>query len=278
MRASDFISTLGDSLKAFVKIVLCSRNVHSPRKDANDGRELVILANGPSLNKTIAEHSAKLHEMPTLAVNFMANAPQFRELKPNYYVLADSHFFEVLEHENVSELWKNIASVDWTMTLCVPATRRKLACELLADSNVKIVTYNFVGIEGFAWLENFAFSHALAMPRPRNVLIPALMVAINAGFDTIYISGADHSWMETLRVTDDNRVVSVQPHFYADSTAEQLRSATEYKGYRLHDILNSFYVAFRSYHRLQRFAKAKGVVIYNSTPGSYIDAFERREL
>lgn len=104
------------------------------------------------------------------------------------------------------------------------------------------------------------------------------MCGIYAGYNEIYVTGADHSWMETLRVNDNNNVVSVQPHFYADSKAELKRSETEYKGYRLHDILQSFYIAFRSYHTLRRYADRKGINIYNSTPGSYIDAFQRKNL
>ncbi len=261
-----------------VKVALCSRRVRRVYRDEDAGEQVVILANGPSLNTTIAKHGDKLRSMPTVAVNFMANAPQFRDLRPRYYVLADPHFFEGMQHENVVSLWENLSHVDWKMTLCVPVNRLKHAQKLLGNTQVELSTYNFVGIEGFAWLENVVYSRALAMPRPRNVLIPALMVAIMAGFKEIYITGADHSWMETIRVTDDNRVVSVQPHFYSDSKEEQLRSATEYKGYRLHDIVKSFYVAFNSYHQLRRFADWKGVKIYNATPGSYIDAFERRSL
>ena len=116
------------------------------------------------------------------------------------------------------------------------------------------------------------------MPRPRNVLIPAIMIAIKAGFKTIHLTGADHSWLRTIGVNDNNEVESIQPHFYADDKRELRRSAAEYRGYRLHDILQSFTVAFRSYHEIARFAAKEGVKIYNSTPGSFIDAFERRGL
>ncbi|WP_438589345.1 hypothetical protein [Duncaniella dubosii] len=32
-------------------------------------------------------------------------------------------------------------------------------------------TFQFVGAEGFGWLTDYLYSHGLAMPRPRNVLI-----------------------------------------------------------------------------------------------------------
>jgi hypothetical protein len=108
------------------------------------------------------------------------------------------------------------------------------------------------------------------------VLIPAIMAGIWLGYKEISIVGADHSWMQSIWVDDNNNVVSVQPHFYKDDEKEQKRVDSEYKGYRLHQIINSFYVAFKSYHNIERFARSRGVKIYNATQGSYIDAFERR--
>ena len=118
----------------------------------------------------------------------------------------------------------------------------------------------------------------MGMPRPRNVLIPAIMLAIATGYTDISIVGADHSWMTSLSVTDENEVVSIQPHFYADSDHEQARVRHEYRGYRLHQIVESFAIAFRSYHHIADYAASRGVKIYNATPGSFLDAFPRRPL
>lgn len=71
-------------------------------------------------------------------------------------------------------------------------------------------------------------------------------------------------------------MVSVQPHFYKEDDDEKKRVVNEYRSYRLHQILESFRVAFESYHRIARYARRAGVNIYNATPGSYIDAFERK--
>lgn len=279
MKASELLPRLGGTLKGIVKIALQSRPVKAPRRSSKPSDRIIILGNGPSLKTTIAEHADTLRSTPALAVNFMANTPQFADLRPDYYVLADPHFFVRTDQQNVRELWKALAAVSWPMTLCVPARQASKARQLLGDAPcVSLATFNFVGVEGFHTLEHAAFRAGLAMPRPRNVLIPAIMAAIAAGYREIYLTGADHSWLETIRVTDENHVVSVQPHFYADSKTELTRSATEYKGYRLHDILHSFYTAFRSYHTLARYAAARGIAIYNATPGSYIDAFPRHSI
>ena len=116
------------------------------------------------------------------------------------------------------------------------------------------------------------------MPRPRNVLIPSIMAAIAMGFKEIYLTGADHSWMKTISVNDNNQVVSIQPHFYKDNDKELARVRTDYLHRPLHTILDSFRIAFASYHTIARFAATRGIRIVNSTPGSYIDAFPRAPL
>ena len=59
---------------------------------------------------------------------------------------------------------------------------------------------------------------------------------------------------------------------------EKNRVATTYMNYRLHDIVHSFYVAFKAYHEIAAYASTHGIHIYNATPDSFIDAFERRPL
>ncbi len=278
-RISDFASQLGSSAKALVKVALQSRHTLPPVPAPSPDTPVIILGNGPSLSRTIADYGEQLRRARTIAVNFFANTPAFRELRPAYYVMADPHFFNGIAHDNVRQLWQNLAATDWPMCLCVPVPCADAARELLKVApQITISTFNFVGIEGFESLRHFLFARGTAMPRPRNVLIPALMTAINAGYRRIYITGADHSWLETIRVDDDNHVVSVQPHFYADSDKERSRNRTEYQGYHLHDILESFRIAFASYHELRRFAERSGISVINSTPGSYIDAFERGPL
>ena len=264
------------SLKGLLKIALLSRPSTSLKGRA-EGERIIIMANGPSLAQTIADHADTLKSTPTMAVNFAALAPEFTQSRPRYYVLADPHFFRTdIADENLSKLRGRINGADWHITLLVPVKYRKAARRLYGG--VEIATFNAVGIEGFAPLCRAAFRLGLAMPRPRNVLIPSIMLAIALGYKEIIITGADHTWMKTLSVTDENEVVSIQPHFYNDGAEEQQRIRHEYRNYRLHQIVESFAVAFKSYHDIANFAAASGVKIINATPGSFIDAFERGSL
>lgn len=277
-----FADNLGATLKGAAKVLLLSRISACrgagsvPDKDAR----LIILGNGPSLREVLDEYGAELGKEHCLAVNFALSSPEIVAVRPEYYVLADPHFFRAKgEDTNVDRLWDNIAAADWRMTLYVPAKYGRAArARLCGCGNVRVSTFNAVGVEGFAWFRRAVYAPGLGMPRPRNVLIPSIMLAIREGFRNIVLLGADHSWMSTLAVSDDNEVVSVQPHFYKEDSREEARVRHEYRGYRLHTIVESFAVAFRAYHQIQDFAQSRGVKILNCTKGSFIDAFERRPI
>ena len=279
-RISDFLTKAGSSAKSIVKVALQSRPVRQNIAEcARQGKPLIIMGNGPSLSDVIATHTDDLAGSVTMALNFAANAPEFTSLKPDYYLMADPHFFEGRDADpNVARLFARLNSdVDWPMTLLVPRGQ-SVSTLGISNENIRVENFNFVGAEGFPALERSLYDSGLAMPRPRNVLVPAIMTGIRAGFKEIYLAGADHGWLSTLSVSEENEVVSIQPHFYKDNAEEKQRVASVYRNVKLHEILLSFHLAFRSYHRLESYARRRGCSIYNSTPGSFIDAFERRPL
>lgn len=272
-------TTISTALSIAKVLFLSNKRTSVPHADA--GSKMVILGNGPSLNTTISQSLDFITDNHRMAVNFAANAPVFTTLRPTHYVLADPHFFNDTHDANVAKLWLAISQVDWAMNLFVPtnvALPPDVAGIITGNPCLRLYRYNLTPVEGAHWLEDWAFSHRLGMPRPRNVLIPSIMLALACGYRTIYIAGADHSWTRTISVDDDNNVVSIQPHFYKEDDKEVKRINTEYMQYPLHQILHSFYVAFRSYHVIKRYASHLGVKIYNITPGSFIDAFPRKKI
>lgn len=277
-RISDFVSQTGQSLKSIVKLVLQSRRSSVSRADRN-GRPLLILGNGPSLAKNIADDMDILRSNDTLAVNFAANTDEFLRIRPQYYLLMDPYFFNPNPTDpNVVRLFDRLNSlVTWDMTLFIP-TRRSPASLGISNPRIRIEQFNPVGVEGYRWLERLAIRCRRGLPRPRNVLIPAIMIGIWLGYKQIYLLGADHSWLRTLDVDENNNVVSIQPHFYADGEEEHKRVATMFRDTRLHELLGSFTIAFKGYHSIRRYTDTCDVEICNATPGSYIDAFPRRDI
>lgn len=271
-RIADFAEGLSGSLKSIVKLTLSSRPLPAPGKATGDS--IIIMGNGPSLRQVLDNDLPLLQRSQTMAVNFAALSPEFFQIKPAYYIIVDPHFFLGTDDARIGKLKEALRRVDWPMTLILPRNR-SFAC---GNQLIREMHINIVGVEGFSTLVNGAIKHRLGMPRPRNVLIPAILSAIWMGFSKIVIVGADHSWLQTLSVLEDNTVVTVQPHFYKDEATEQQRVNAIFKGVKLHSMLQNFAIAFKAYHTIAEYAAKHGVSVINATPGSYIDAFPRQPL
>lgn len=277
------LAELGASVAMGAKILLQHTRPSRPRKaecpHVSDDDTIIIMGNGPSLRDTLTSHSEVLKRHRLMAVNFAANTPEFTLLKPCDYVLADPHFFEGQQtDENVKRLWENIARADWPIQLHVPVKYAGMARRLLSNSHVHIATFSMIPTAGLVSVARCAMKHRQGMPRPRNVMIPAIMQAIHSGYKNVVLVGADHTWTRTLCVDENNCVVNFQTHFYADSKSERSRQAKCHTTVHLHNILESMAIAFRSYHEVADYAHHCNTIIYNATTDTFIDAFPRRSL
>ena len=272
---------LWQSLLSVVKIVLQSKLVTRLPGHFSNPDELLILANGPSLKRTVEESADFVRGKTLLAVNFCVTSPMFEQLKPELYLIADPLFWIVPEKRE--QLFRTMAEkTTWDMNFLVPARalKNKEWQPLLAGNpHIRLYIYNTTPIEGFQGFCNWIFSKGWGVPRPHNVLIPSIAMGIRLPFKKIYLAGADHSWLPEITVTDDNVVLMHQKHFYdqnkskaATVTQENLHSA------RLYTILYHMYVAFKSYFVLEDYARSRGKDVINVTPGSYIDAFKRMKI
>jgi len=258
----------------------------------------VILGNGPSLNQFIKEQSDFLSGKATLCVNYFARSKEeYLKFKPDYYVINAPEFWQKEEKEGWQEERMEIFQIIAALTqadikLFVPkmAKRHKKWKENLEkNEHISIIYFNNIPIEGFRFLTHWAYKSNLGMPRPHNVLIPSILFMINLRYTELYIVGAEHSWLKELFVTNENKVLLSQKHFYhADKNEEKTEfntgkarpmylGATK-KERKLHEVLEKFFYAFRSYWELKDYAAYRGTEIFNLTKDSYIDAFTKRQL
>jgi len=269
------------SLLSVVKIVLQSRlNTTLPTSFRN-ADELLILANGPSLNKTVQEAAGFIKGKTLLAVNFCVSSPMFEELKPELYLIADPLFWIVPEKR--VQLFETMArKTGWPMCLFIPVRAYKnkdWQPMLAANPHIKVYAYNTTPIEGFQNICDFIFDRGWGVPRPHNVLIPSIAMGLRLPFKKIYLAGADHSWLPEITVTDDNEVLMHQKHFYDQNQSQAAKVQKEdLNSAHLYTILYHMYVAFKSYFVLDAYARKKGKEVINVTPGSYIDAFRRMKI
>lgn len=271
------IKKFSDTAASFVKVAVMSGRASKQVKGIDRGTA-IIMGNGPSLKTAMTEDRDVLMKYPRLAVNLSMLTPEIRDLKPDYYLLADIAFFLKNKTGKVPALWKALANVDWPMTLFLPVRAKKMPEVKALPDNVTVKWYNLTPAEGYRPIMHLLYDSGLAMPRPRNVIIPSIMCLMREGFTRIGLIGADHNWSQTLWVTERNRVVSVQPHFYKDDAEEIKRAEEIFAGVHIADVYENYAIAFRSYFNVKPFADKKGVEIINCTPGSFIDAFSRSPL
>jgi hypothetical protein len=279
------ITNLAQTFVSVIRIIFLTRIKKFSKVQINY-EDLLILANGPSLNSSIEKHLYFTKNKELLCVNFFPNTSYFENLKPRHYVISAPELWREDAIEPYpklsSELFSNLAKkTNWQLFMWIPYQAKKYKnwrTHLNSNPNIKISYYNPTPIEGFNWFKRLCFDLQLGMPRPHNVLIPSLMLAIKMGYKNIYIWGADHSWLKEISVDENNRVLVNQKHFY-DENISKPQPMNKLKGTRkLYEVLQKFIYAFKGYFEIDYYAQKKGINIYNATPGSYIDAFKRYKM
>ena len=272
-----YILTFINTILSFIRIVLSSKiKITFP---VIYDKNLHILGNGPSL----ADVDFQNLKGDLMAVNNFAFSEKYQETKPLYYIINAPEFWM----ENVDDEYKSgrknltdalVKKTDWNVNFLVPVEAKNsgFTNDLMANNNLSIFYYNITSIEGFSVVTSSFYNNKLGMPRPHNVLIPSIMNGIWMGYNSIFIHGADHSWLKDIYVSQDNKVFLTQKHFYDFHSAKPEVMKKLGKGQRkMHEILEKFVLTFKGYHEINEFANRKKIKIFNCTKDSFIDAFER---
>lgn len=275
---------------SFLRMLLQSNFRGILKKPQSFAKPCLILGNGPSLNDTFAQNSTETFaSFDLMAVNAAATSPTFEIYKPKLYILnALTYFYEdgqlsEFYIQSKHELFNALATkTTWEMKLLVPFCAKKSSdFRYLISKNTHLhpLYFNQTPVEGLPLLSHFCYEKGWGMPRPHNVLIPGIMTAIGLGYRTLVIAGADHSWLADLTVNEKNEAMLRHVHFYATEGTSPMKVEDRIeRPRRLHEIIQKFYLSFKGYWDIQRYAKSKGVNIYNASSVSMIDAFERKNL
>ncbi|MCX7797074.1 MAG: hypothetical protein N2249_00445 [Melioribacter sp.] len=284
-KLSEFTLQIFQSIFSIIKIVFLSKYFTKLRNKNLVNKDCVILANGPCLKKDLDNNYDFIINHVKFCVNFFALSEEYEKLKPNYYVIAapefwlkkTTDFFKEQKNKLINCL---ISKTNWELNLLIPfqAKNSSFLNELKKNSNIKVIHYNNTPIEGLQFIINYLFNLNLGMPRPHNVLIPAIFLALNIGFKKIYIFGADHSWHEEIKVDELNKATVNHEHFYDKSEIRMPMYKLDGKEYHIHDIFRKLHYAFKGYFILRSYADFLNAKIYNASSKSYIDAFERIKL
>jgi hypothetical protein len=149
------------------------------------------------------------------------------------------------------------------------------------NKNISVNYFNYTIVQGFAWLRHRLFNLNLGMAQCQNILACALFLAVRRKYDKIYIFGADHSWHEEIRVSENNDIEVKQVHFY-DNASQVKHAKILDVNTKVHSDLQTIFLslhkAFYGYWILKQYADYQGIKVFNASAKSYIDAFERGKI
>lgn len=249
---------------------------------------MVVIGNGPSLNKSIELYEHQIKESDIIMVNFAAMTDLFFTLRPSVYLLVDPGWFNPApsQVESCNRCVDTIVlRTEWPMAIVMPISAKQgySVEKFKKNPNIKVLFYEdgWDAHQGMSQYEKW--DKNLICPPGQTVLNTAVWLSIYWGYKETFLVGADTSWHAELKMDQETNVLyTIDTHFYDNKKVYQ-ESYDEKQnrrpiGTKLHEELYAEATALREYWNLRGYADWKGVKVYNASEYSWIDAFERKKL
>jgi hypothetical protein len=277
-----FFLTLMSIIRAIINYRIGAIKIANPKYFT----EICILGNGPSLAENMMNDRKFISARDSMCVNNFVESDRFEEIKPRYYLLLDPDYWRKESLQELIELRERIYAqinlkTTWSLTLLLPRDARyALDWNKIFGSNqhINIAYFNSTPLSGYEFVIHWLFKYNFGMPPAQNVLVAAIFVAINIGYNNVYLFGADHSWHEDIVVNKDNIVCYKNKHFYDKYEAELIpwqKGDNSGATWKMHEILMALAKMFQGYQSLEQYSKSKNIHIYNASTITNIDAFDR---
>lgn len=211
------------------------------------GKRIFIICNGPSLKVEDLDILYEFNEF-SMASNKIDKIFDNTKWRPNFYAVFDQKYGFTLQ-----ETMKRI-----------PAEYKFFRKETYSKTrNVggKCLYLNTCGDRSL--LENPKFSEDLnPIYTIGTVTYAMIQIAVFMGFEHIYILGADNNYAKNISLTGVITESGSLSHFSGGEQKEDSRAVAVWE-------------MDRGYYYAREFADKKGIYIYNSTRGGYLEAFKR---
>lgn len=260
-------------------------------KQNMNGHSMVLMGNGPSLNRSIELYGEEIMKHDRLVVNYFAMSDYFERFKPNYYLLVDPMFYrETNFKETARKLISTlIEKTTWPMCLCVPEHAKdseNIRRVREGNPNISLTYFDTTG-RNFRRITKFeAWDRNITCPPVRNAMNVGLYLSLFWGYSETYLIGIDMTALEEIRIDQDtNELYSIDTHFYdsaklcVDKNRYDKRNRKILSDeWTLHEYLQAFATIFEGFYELGEYAKYKRLKVYNACEYSWVNYFERRKL
>ena len=282
-----FVSFITQCVNTFLSVLkITVQSKFGLKLPKAEGDRCIVLANGPSLKKSLEKNPELFKQNPLVCVNTFAVTDEFESLKPRYYVMLDPFLWDIKNETNL-KTFKNLEEkTTWKLYLLIPKhAMNNPAFQALKNknSNVILTPFNYTVFKGFPNIAHWFYNKNLAMPQSLNVTITALFLGVNIGYKEIFLVGADHTWHENLHMSYENILHTKVTHFYENDSEIKLVpyyiSGIPANGTRkAHEFFDIWSRTFYAYHLINDYAIAHNCSVLNASEVSFIDAFKRIKL
>lgn len=266
-----------------------------PLEHNKQGERMIVIGNGPSLNKSIELYGDCIRRSECMMVNFSAATSLFEFIKPSVYVLVDPRWFdeELQNKESIKALVHScinalVNKTQWPMTIVMPKIAKSSMVASMLQMNPFIqMQYFYNGWEIPHHMTKFeAWNQNLYCPPGQTVLTTCIWLSVYWGYKETYLIGADTTFLLEANVDQSNNAVySTDKHFYNANDVygnsawfDKETKNRRYLNEPMTQLISEVKIMFDEYNLLNEYAKWKGVKIYNASEFSWIDVYERKKL
>ena len=229
------------------------------------GQRGFVLANGPSLKKMDIDF---IKNDISFSVNSFFRYKNIHLWQPTYNLLLDSNLFAKATVSS-SSFYNDLATLMPKTKLIAPLFRGYSA--LNKNQDLKGIDIYYTSHGGST---DLGLDFCKIIPSMQGVAAYALATAIYTGCNPIYLIGFDHDYLA-------NR--GKMKHFFEGPTIQTTDKEFEKKWNKpklsdrvpYDEELITNYRLWQDYRYLLKIANKKGIKIYNSTKGGFLDVFER---
>ena len=236
------------------------------------GKVCFIVGNGPSIN---SQDLTKLINLETFLMNSFWRHPQYKIIRPKYYLGVS------LPHglgSTQTLIWDQDFPGSNPVISSVPETKLFFsiaAKEFIEKNNLfpQNPIYYILQQELIDKSLNFNVDPTKPMPFTKNSALLTMLLAVNMGFETIYLLGCEHDFAghpSGQAFTDFKHFYNEPPGAIPDYWANT----------RYEDILAGTLRLFQGYRFFkEKMAKSHPQVkVFNSTPNSFLDVFPYKKF
>ncbi len=248
---------------------------------------LIILGNGPSLLDSMTQFEDILKERDCIVVNHFCETDYYTQIKPRFYLLADPAYFGDIDTyadwlkikiQRFTDVF--LRKTTWNVSLILPsfAFGSKFVECISQNSFIHVFYYNTDNMNNDDKYTKFElWDKNLIAPPAQTCLNTCVWLGIFLRYKSLYLIGADTSWIELLRVDQEtNELYTIDSHFYGTKKMVLYADVEGKVPQKLHENLNCISRALSLYWDLRNYSDFAGVNVYNASSYSLIDAFERK--